>query len=114
VTGSHPSGRLDDLIHQRTRLGIMTVLSEVANSDFTFLRDTLELSDGNLSRHLTVLEEAGYVEISKGYRGRRPHTSVTATKTGQKALAEYLTNLQAVINRVRSPAEAVRAKTTRS
>ena len=100
---SHPVGRLDDIIHQRTRLGILTVLSEVAASDFTFLRDTLELSDGNLSRHLTVLADAGYVKLTKGYQGRRPHTAVAATKAGRRALDAYLSDLQAVIDRARTP-----------
>lgn len=98
---SHPSGRLDDLIHQRTRLGILTVLSEVSEANFTFLRDTLELSDGNLSRHLTVLEEAGYVDIEKGYRGRRPHTSIKATTKGRRAFADYVEDIQVVIDRAR-------------
>ena len=102
---THPSGRLDDTVHQRTRLGILTVLSEVSRADFTFLRDTLELSDGNLSRHLTVLEEAGFVEIEKGYRGRRPHTSITATTEGKQALARYVDDIQKVIDRARAGAD---------
>lgn len=101
---SHPSGRLDDTIHQRTRLGILTVLSEVSAADFTFLRDTLELSDGNLSRHISVLEDAGYVAIEKGYRGRRPHTSITATASGRAALAAYVDDIQSVIDRARAAA----------
>lgn len=100
---SHPSGDLDDIIHQRTRLGVMTVLCEVSESDFTFLRDTLGLSDGNLSRHLTVLADAGYVRITKGYQGRKPHTSVKATARGRRALDRYLTSLQDLIDRARSP-----------
>ena len=58
---THPSRQLDDLVHQRVRLGILAVLSEVRRADFVYLRDALDLTDGNLSRHLHVLEEAGYV-----------------------------------------------------
>ena len=68
--------------------------------DFGFLKETLGLTDGNLSRHLSVLEDAGYVKISKGYQGKRPHTSVTATKSGRKALAGHLASLRELIGQV--------------
>ncbi len=97
---THPSQRLDEVIHQRVRLGILTVLSEAAYADFGFLKETLGLTDGNLSRHLSVLEDAGYVKISKGYQGKRPHTSVTATKSGRKALAGHLASLRELIGQV--------------
>lgn len=97
---THPSQRLDDLIHQRVRLGILTVLSATAFADFTFLKETLGVTDGNLSRHLSVLEEAGYIDISKGYQGKRPHTTVTATKEGRSALAAHLTSLRELIGQV--------------
>ena len=99
---AHPAGRLDEIVHQRTRLGILTVLGEVSIAESTLLRDTLELSDGNLSRHLTVLADAGYVEITKGYRGRRPLTEIRATSAGRQALHDYLDGIQAVIHRARS------------
>ena len=97
---THPSQRLDEVIHQRVRLGILTVLSEAAYADFGFLRDTLGLTDGNLSRHLGVLEDAGYVKIHKGYQGKRPHTTVTATKKGKKALASHVASLRELIGQV--------------
>ena len=56
---SHPSLKLDDTVHQRVRLGILAVLEEAKRADFSYLRDALDLSDGNLSRHIQVLEEAG-------------------------------------------------------
>ncbi len=92
--------RFDDVVHQRTRLGILTVLTEVRTAAFSFLRDELGLTDGNLSRHLRVLEEAGLVEIVKGYKGRTPHTTVRATKAGTRALRSHLEALQEMINRV--------------
>lgn len=78
----------------------MASLSEVAASSFTQLRDILDLSDGNLSRHLTVLEEAGYVEINKSFKGKTPHTEVASTSEGTEAFATYLNTLQSMIDTV--------------
>jgi DNA-binding MarR family transcriptional regulator len=97
---SESIGRLDNVVHQRVRLGILTVLSEAERADFAFLRDTLELTDGNLSSNLQVLEEAGYVEIEKTFEGRRPRTWVRSTRAGRKALAEEVAVLEAIVSRV--------------
>jgi DNA-binding MarR family transcriptional regulator len=94
-------GRLDNVVHQRVRLGILTVLSEAERADFAFLRDTLELTDGNLSSNLQVLEQAGYVEIEKTFEGRRPRTWVRSTRAGRKALEEEIAVLEAIVARVR-------------
>ncbi len=102
-SNDHPVARLDDVVHQRVRLGLLSVLAEVERADFTFLRDRLGLSDGNLSRHLQVLEEAGFVEIHKVFEGRRPRTWVTATRTGRQA---FLAELQALSDLVRSHADS--------
>jgi DNA-binding MarR family transcriptional regulator len=93
-------GQLDNVVHQRVRLGILTVLSEAGRADFAFLRDTLELTDGNLSSNLQVLEQAGYVEIEKTFEGRRPRTWVRSTRAGRKALAEEVAVLEAIVARV--------------
>jgi len=103
---SEPIGQLDNVVHQRVRLGILTVLSEAERADFAFLRDTLELTDGNLSSNLQVLEQAGYVEIEKTFEGRRPRTWVRSTRTGRKALADEVAILESIVSRVngsRSP-----------
>lgn len=100
MSATHPSQLLDDTIHQRVRLGILAVLAEADQADFGFLKETLELSDGNLSRHLRVLEDAGYVRIEKGYEERRPRTWVNATKKGRKALSAHLAALQQLIDQV--------------
>ncbi len=97
---THPSQRLDEVIHQRVRLGILTVLSEAAYADFGYLKETLGLTDGNLSRHLSVLEDAGYVKITKGYQGKRPHTAVSATKSGRKALANHVASMRELFGQV--------------
>jgi DNA-binding MarR family transcriptional regulator len=99
----HPTQRLNDTVHHRTRLGIMAVLREVDRAEFGYLRDTLELTDGNLSRHIRTLEQAGYVEIHKGYHGRRPRTWLSLTPQGTQALAEELAALKALVARLDSP-----------
>jgi DNA-binding MarR family transcriptional regulator len=98
---AHPSQLLDDTIHQRVRLGILAVLAEADAADFAYLKDRLELTDGNLSRHLQVLEEAGYVSIEKRFEGKRPRTWVNATKEGRRAFGEHLTALQRLIDLAR-------------
>jgi DNA-binding HxlR family transcriptional regulator len=102
---AHPTNGLDDTVHQRHRLGILTITAE-ARAEFGYLRGALGLTPGNLSRHLTVLEEAGLVQVEKGYRGRRPRTWVRITGRGRAALAAELTALTELLNRHRgTPAE---------
>jgi len=99
---THPTSALDEVVHQRVRLGILAVLAEARRADFTFLRNSLELSDGNLSRHLQVLEAAGYVSIAKEFEGRRPRTWVQATPAGRQAFHDELAALQALLDRATS------------
>ena len=103
MTG-HPANGLDDTVHQRVRLGILTIAHEARRVEFSYLRDNLELSAGNLSQHLGVLENAGLVTIEKGYAGKRARTWVTLTKAGRTALAEEIANLKLLISRVEQPA----------
>ena len=97
----HPTNGLDELVHQRHRLGILAIAAEAKRAEFGYLRDTLGLTPGNLSRHLTVLEDAGLVEVEKGYEGRRPRTWVCITRNGRSALAAELDLLAALV-RLRS------------
>ena len=96
---THPAQRLDDTVHQRVRLGILAVLSEASRADFGYLRDALELTDGNLSRHIAVLEEAGLVKVDKKLEGKRTRTWVQAT-AGRRALEEEVTALRDLIARI--------------
>lgn len=82
---SHPTVDLDDTVHQRTRLGILAILSAGDRVEFGYLQGALGLSAGNLSRHLTTLVEAHLVTVEKGYQGRRPRTWVSITKAGKAA-----------------------------
>ena len=88
---------LDEVIHQKARLGIMSTLLALGEADFKLLKETLGLSDGNLSTHLALLEERGYVAVRKEFRGRKPHTSATPTPAGRAAFAEYLAALERII-----------------
>lgn len=96
--GAHPTNGLDDTVHQRHRLGILTITAE-ARAEFGYLRDALGLTPGNLSRHLTVLEGAGLVQVEKGYEGRRPRTWVRITASGRAALAAELAALTELVRR---------------
>jgi DNA-binding MarR family transcriptional regulator len=97
---THPANGLDDIVHQRVRLGILTIAREARRVEFGYLRDTLELTAGNLSQHLGVLENAGLISTEKGYAGKRARTWVTLTKAGQAALADEIAQLKLLINRV--------------
>jgi DNA-binding MarR family transcriptional regulator len=94
---SHPVVGLDDVVHQRTRLAMMTVLAEVDGAEFGYLRATLSLTDGNLARHLQVLDEAGFVRIAKSGAGRGSKTWVSLTKHGRKALRAEIAALRALV-----------------
>lgn len=92
-------GGLDRVLHEKARLGILTGL--LAHRDglvFNDLKDLCGLTDGNLSRHLTTLQEAGLVEIWKGYKGKRPQTLVRLTADGKKRFVEYLNLLESIVS----------------
>jgi DNA-binding MarR family transcriptional regulator len=103
---THPAAHLDDTIHQRVRLGILAVLLESRRADFAYLRDALELTDGNLSQHLRILEESGYVEIAKTFEGKKTRTWVAATRAGRSALATELATLRALLKQVAKPSRS--------
>jgi DNA-binding transcriptional ArsR family regulator len=80
---------LDRLIHEPSRLAIMAVLSACASADFTYLLNATGLSKGNLSAHLSKLEEGGYVVISKSFKGKYPNTNCSLTVEGKQAFISY-------------------------
>jgi len=102
MTG-HPANGLDDIVHQRVRLGILTVAHEARRAEFGYLRHTLELTAGNLSQHLSVLENAGLIAIEKGYAGKRARTWISLTKAGHTALSEEIANLKLLIRHIEHP-----------
>jgi DNA-binding transcriptional ArsR family regulator len=92
---------LDRLIHEPARLLIVTILSSVASADFLFLQRETGLTRGNLSAHLSKLEEAGYVTIEKTFKGKLPLTVCKLTTDGRKALAQYRRQLQEFMDKTR-------------
>ena len=89
--------RFDDLIHAPTRLSIVALLAASDWADFTFIRDTLSISDSALSKQLTALEEAGYAEIRKAVVGKRPRTSARLTRSGLDAFRGHVAALQQIV-----------------
>jgi DNA-binding transcriptional ArsR family regulator len=101
------AGRFDELIHAPTRLSIVSLLAATEWADFKFIRDTVELSDSALSKQLTILEEAGYVEIRKGFVGKRPRTSARLSRAGRTAFENHVAALQEIV--ARSGASVIQA-----
>ncbi|MEE8585658.1 MAG: transcriptional regulator [Acidobacteriota bacterium] len=92
---------LDRLIHERIRLGIVSALASGASLSFTELKELLQTTDGNLSRHASKLEEAGYIASTKSLRARMPLTKYSLTDPGRQALERYLGHMEAVIRAAR-------------
>jgi len=89
--------RIDETIHQRTRLAIMVALAGAESLPFNDLKGQLGLSDGNLSTHAAALKRAGYVKIDKRFSGRKPLTTLAITARGRKALQAYVDMLQRIV-----------------
>ena len=89
--------KFDDLIHAPTRLAIVALLAATEWAEFRYIRDAVGLSDSALSKQLTTLDENGYVEIDKGYAGKRPRTTARLTTAGRKAFAGHIAALQAIV-----------------
>ena len=96
-----PFLQLDRVIHERGRLAIMSMLAASPELSFTELRNTLEMTDGNLTTHMRTLQEAGYVSIAKSYRNRRPLTTVALTTAGRRAFANYIALLEKIVQQNR-------------
>lgn len=85
---------IDRLIHEPARLAILTVLSSVKDADFVFLQRATGLTKGNLSRHLTKLEESGLVEIRKRFIHKKPNTNAALTPAGKQRIARHWDQLE--------------------
>ena len=96
--GRYSFDGLDRVLHEKARLGILaSLLNQSAGLVFNDLRDLCALTDGNLSRHLQTLQEAGLVEIWKGHKGRRPQTLVRFTPDGRRRFVDYLAYLEQIV-----------------
>ncbi|GAA4598666.1 DNA-binding MarR family transcriptional regulator [Actinoplanes octamycinicus] len=98
----HPALELDEWVHQKTRLALLTVLDEAGRADFPYLKRLLGLSDGNLGRHLGALAAQSFVEIAKGHEGRRPRTWAAITPAGRAALGAEMAILAELLERFNS------------
>ncbi len=93
---------LNETIHQPVRLRIMAALVSLEPADevdFTYLRDLLEVTDGNLGAHLRKLEEAGYIAVNKIFVERKPRTFVAATAAGRRVFQEHVAALESILKR---------------
>jgi DNA-binding MarR family transcriptional regulator len=93
AAGQHPRHGLDEVIHAPVRFSIMATLSTVDRAEFSFVRDTVEISDSVLSKQVSTLEQAGYVKVTKGYVGKRPRTWLGLSRKGRQAYAAHLAAL---------------------
>jgi|TARA_R110000737_G_C14445763_1_gene462247 DNA-binding MarR family transcriptional regulator len=85
---------LDPLLHSQLRLAVMSLLISLEDAEFTFIKEKTQATAGNLSVQLDKLEQAGYISISKSFKGKRPLTTCKITKTGIKAFEAYVTALK--------------------
>ena len=93
------AAQFDELIHAPTRLAIVSLLAATEWAEFRFIRDSVGTSDSSLSKQLTTLEQAGYVEIRKSFVGKRPRTSARLTKAGRASFERHVAALQEIVAR---------------
>lgn len=99
--GEESARSLDRIIHERTRLGIISALAVNATLSFNELKKLVGASDGNLSVHARKLEDAGYIACTKSFAGRLPKTEFRLTASGRRALEHYLDHMEALIRSTR-------------
>jgi DNA-binding MarR family transcriptional regulator len=89
--------QLDRVIHEKGRLAIMSALAAAPELAFTELRDTLNMTDGNLTTHIRILQEEGFISVAKSYQNNRSLTTCSLTKAGRKAFAGYIDLLEQIV-----------------
>jgi DNA-binding MarR family transcriptional regulator len=93
-----PLADIDRTIHEPARLMILAFLYVVESGDFTFLMRQTGLTWGNLSSHMSKLEAAGYIEVEKKFKGKKPHTMLRLTDEGRAAFREYVQSMKQVLD----------------
>lgn len=96
----HLAIKLDKILHQKARLGIMSILMASQEAEFNYLKEKLKLTDGNLSTHLSLLEKEKFIKIKKKFVKKKPKTVCRITEAGRKAFEEYLKYLEEIIRGV--------------
>lgn len=94
---AEPFLQLDRVIHEKGRLAIMSLLAAAPQLSFTELRDTLNMTDGNITAHVRTLQESGYVAVTKSFQGGRPLTTFAITEGGRKAFTRYIDLLEQIV-----------------
>jgi DNA-binding MarR family transcriptional regulator len=89
---------IDRMVHEPARLAILALLYVIESADFTFLMNQTGLSWGNLSTHMSKLEEVGYIDIEKSFKGRRPNTNLHLTTDGRSAFREYRQKMKQILD----------------
>jgi len=97
-----PFLQLDRVIHEKGRLAIMSMLAATPELAFTEMRDTLEMTDGNLTTHIRALQQAGYVAVAKSFQNNRPLTTCSLTTAGRKAFGAYISLLERIVQQNKS------------
>lgn len=100
---TEPFLNLDRLIHEKGRLAMMSLLAASTEVSFTELRDTLSMTDGNLTTHIRTLQEAGYVAVTKSFQNNRPLTTCTLTPKGRTAFSAYIDLLEQIVRQSKTP-----------
>jgi DNA-binding MarR family transcriptional regulator len=101
VTANVAAVNFDRVIHERTRLAILSALAVNASLTFNELKELLRVTDGNLSVHARKLEDAGYIGCTKSFAGRVPKTEYRLLPAGRRALEQYLDHMEALIRATR-------------
>lgn len=96
-----PFLQLDRVIHEKGRLAIMSLLAAAPQLSFTEMRDTLGMTDGNITAHVRTLHEAGYISVTKAFQGGRPLTSYALTVDGRKAFGDYINLLEQIVQQTK-------------
>jgi DNA-binding MarR family transcriptional regulator len=96
AAGGHPRHALDEVIHAPVRFSVMATLASAEEAEFGFVRDGVQVSDSLLSKTVSALERAGYVEVRKGYVGKRPRTWLRLSRQGREAFGAHVAALRAI------------------
>jgi DNA-binding MarR family transcriptional regulator len=93
--------QLDRVIHEKGRLAIMSMLAATPELSFTEMRDSLKMTDGNITTHIRTLQEAGYISVTKSFQNNRPLTTCSLTAAGKKAFTSYINLLEKIIQQTK-------------
>lgn len=96
-----PFLQLDRVIHEKGRMAIMSLLAAATEMSFTEIRESLSMTDGNLTTHLRTLQEVGYLALTKSFQNNRPLTTCSLTTSGRRAFADYINLLEQIVKQTR-------------